>query len=277
MTKHRTTPVDDADAFREAVKDVQPLPDQGRVVHPPARPTPLPRQREQDDRQVLADSLSDQPPLEAELESGEALAFLRQGLSPQVLRKLRSGFWAVQDELDLHGLRTEEARELLAQFLTGAVRRGHRCLRVIHGKGWRSRNNEPVLKRKVAGWLTQRGEVLALIVRRAPQTAAAARSLCYWRREARGARREARTPKPSPDISSGRGFLGRSGRARSGSTVAANRSFYWQDGHARDGRPERAGNRVTPKPKCPALQSSRKRLLVCICKRYGGGLVKYPG
>jgi DNA-nicking Smr family endonuclease len=193
MTKHRTTPVDDADAFREAVKDVQPLPDQGRVVHAPARPTPLPRQREQDDRQVLADSLSDQPPLEAELESGEALAFLRQGMSPQVLRKLRSGFWAVQDELDLHGLRTEEARELLAQFLTGAVRRGHRCLRVIHGKGWRSRNNEPVLKRKVAGWLTQRGEVLAYCEARPADGGSGAVTVLL---EARGARREARGEDP---------------------------------------------------------------------------------
>jgi DNA-nicking Smr family endonuclease len=180
---------DDADAFREAVKDVQPLPDKGRVVHPPARPTPLPRQREQDDRQVLADSLSEQPPLEAELESGEALAFLRQGMSPQVLRKLRSGFWAVQDELDLHGLRTEEARELLGQFLAGAVRRGHRCLRVIHGKGWRSRNSEPVLKRKVAGWLAQRGEVLAYCEARPAEGGSGAVTVLL---EARGSRREAR-------------------------------------------------------------------------------------
>jgi DNA-nicking Smr family endonuclease len=180
---------DDADVFREAVKDVQPLPDKGRVVHPPARPTPLPRQREQDDRQVLADSLSEQPPLEAELESGEALAFLRQGMSPQVLRKLRSGFWAVQDELDLHGLRTEEARELLGQFLAGAVRRGHRCLRVIHGKGWRSRNSEPVLKRKVAGWLAQRGEVLAYCEARPAEGGSGAVTVLL---EARGSRREAR-------------------------------------------------------------------------------------
>jgi DNA-nicking Smr family endonuclease len=152
---------DDADAFREAVKDVQPLPNSGRVAHEPQRPIPLPRQREQDNRQVLADSLSGEAPLDAALESGEALAYLRDGMSPQVLRKLRSGFWSVEDALDLHGLRSEEARDLLAQFLTGALRRGQRCLRVIHGKGSRSHNNEPVLKRKVAAWLRQRTEVLA--------------------------------------------------------------------------------------------------------------------
>jgi DNA-nicking Smr family endonuclease len=181
-------PADDTDAFREAVKDVQPLPDKGRVLHAPERPTPLPRQREQDDRQVLADSLSSEAPLEAALESGEALAYLREGMSSQVLRKLRSGFWSVQDELDLHGLRSEEARELLAQFLSGALRRGQRCLRVIHGKGWRSQNNEPVLKRKVAAWLRQRGEVLAYCEARPAEGGSGAVVVLL---QARGTKREA--------------------------------------------------------------------------------------
>jgi DNA-nicking Smr family endonuclease len=34
-------------------------------------------------------------------------------------------------------------------------------VRVIHGKGLGSRNREPVLKAKVAGWLAQREAVLA--------------------------------------------------------------------------------------------------------------------
>src|SRR5579859_7925306 len=40
----------------------------------------------------------------------------------------------------------------------------------------------------------------------------------------------------------------RTGRDRSGSTGAANRTFYWQDGHARYGRPGPARIRVTPIP-----------------------------
>ena len=161
----------------------------------------MPRQREQDDRQVLADSLSDEAPLEAALESGEALAFLRDGMSSQVLRKLRSGFWSVQDELDLHGLRSEEARELLAQFLSGALRRGQRCVRVIHGKGWRSQNNEPVLKRKVAAWLRQRGEVLAYCEARPAEGGSGAVVVLAAgaRREGRGARHEARGARGRPE------------------------------------------------------------------------------
>jgi DNA-nicking Smr family endonuclease len=190
MAKPKNQPADnDADAFREAVRDVQPLPDSGRVEHRPAPPTPLPRQREQDDRQVLADSLTGEAPMEAELESGDVLTYARDGMSPQVLRKLRSGFWSVQDELDLHGLRSAEARDLLGQFLTAALKRGHRCLRVIHGKGWRSRNNEPVLKRKVASWLMQRAEVLAFCEARPAEGGSGAVVVLL---QARGARLEAR-------------------------------------------------------------------------------------
>jgi DNA-nicking Smr family endonuclease len=161
MAKQRLRPDDDSkDAFREAVKDVTPLRESGRVVHASEKPPPLPLQRLEDDRQVLQDSLSGAG-AEPELESGDALAFLRSGLSPQVLRRLRAGFWAVQEELDLHGSRTEQARALLTDFFNAAQRRGLRCVRVIHGRGRRSRHGEPVLKRKVAAWLTQRGDVLA--------------------------------------------------------------------------------------------------------------------
>jgi len=79
----------------------------------------------------------------------------------EVLRRLRAGFWSVQQEIDLHGARSEEARALLVDFLDQAQQRGHRCVRVIHGKGRRSPNGEPVLKRRVTGWLAQRGDVLA--------------------------------------------------------------------------------------------------------------------
>ncbi len=162
MAKTKPPPGDDDPTlFREAVKGVAPLRRRERVAHAPQRPPPLPLQRIQDERQVLQDSLSDAPPPELELESGEILSFLREGMSPQVLRRLRAGFWAVQQEIDLHGLRTEEARPLLVEFLDQATRRGARCVRVIHGKGRGSRNREPVLKPRVASWLIQRKEVVA--------------------------------------------------------------------------------------------------------------------
>jgi DNA-nicking Smr family endonuclease len=163
MAKHSTTPEppDDADLLREALKDVAPIPQSGRVVHDKPRRKPVPAQRLKDERQALAESLSEQIPLELALESGEELVFVRDGLGGQILRKLRRGHWVVQDHLDLHGLRSEEARVLLVEFLNESLQRGHRCVRVVHGKGLGSRNREPVLKKKVAVWLAQRDEVLA--------------------------------------------------------------------------------------------------------------------
>jgi DNA-nicking Smr family endonuclease len=78
-----------------------------------------------------------------------------------VLRKLRRGDWVIQDEIDLHGCRTDEARELLAGFLREAVKRGVRCVRIVHGKGLGSKDKQPVLKGKTRVWLAQRDEVIA--------------------------------------------------------------------------------------------------------------------
>jgi DNA-nicking Smr family endonuclease len=155
-------PADDDGLLRDALRDVAPLPDPGRASLRKPPPAPVPFQRLREDEQVLADSLSDAP-LEVGLETGEELVFLRPGLPRQLLRKLKRGQWAVQDELDLHGMRSDTARTMLSGFLSEALRGGLRCVRLIHGKGTRSANGEPVLKRKVGNWLAQRDDVLAFV------------------------------------------------------------------------------------------------------------------
>ena len=156
-------PADDDALLRDALKDVAPLPDPGKAILRKHPPRPVPVQRLLDDEQVLADSLSDHIPLEVGLETGDELVFLRNGLSNLTLRKLRRGHWATQDQLDLHGLRSDDARALLVEFLNEALVKGWRCVRIVHGKGLRSENREPVLKRKVGNWLAQRDEVLAFV------------------------------------------------------------------------------------------------------------------
>ena len=151
----------DGDLFEKLFSNVTPLPAHGRVVHPVVRRKPIPEQRLRDERAALADSLSDHITWDIGLETGEELVYLRNGLSPQTLRKLRRGHWVIQDELDLHGHTAVEARELLVAFLNACLHHGARCVRIIHGKGLRSKNREPVLKTKVANWLIQRDEVLA--------------------------------------------------------------------------------------------------------------------
>lgn len=152
---------EDLEMFRASVANVTPLPKRGKAELERPRPHPVPAQRLRDNHAVMQDSLSDHIPWDTGLESGEELSFLRNGISAQTLKKLRRGHWVIQEELDLHGLTTIEARALLVEFLDHCARRGSRCVRIIHGKGLRSKNREPVLKQKVANWLMQRDEILA--------------------------------------------------------------------------------------------------------------------
>ena len=141
-----------------------------RVAALPQRPPPpaaLPRQRELDEAAVLRESISDEFDVETLLDTDDALSFRRRGVGPEVVRKLRRGVWAIQAQLDLHGLRRDAARERLAEFLREAARGGLRCVRVVHGKGNGSPGREPVLKGKVRSWLVQKNEVIAFAQARA--------------------------------------------------------------------------------------------------------------
>jgi DNA-nicking Smr family endonuclease len=155
------SPPDEDEEFRRATAGVEPLAKPRRLALPRARPAPVARQRQRDERAALAESLHGPVSLEDALESGEELAFLREGLSRQLLRKLRRGHWVVEDSLDLHGMNRSEAAESVGLFLRRCTRRRVRCVRIVHGKGLGSRNREPVLKGKVRKWLALRDEVLA--------------------------------------------------------------------------------------------------------------------
>ncbi len=151
------------DLFARAVGPAQPLRAHGRVVHAPTAAPPEPRQRQRDDQAVLREAISDEFDASTLLQVDDGLSFRRPGVGPDVAVRLRRGHWAVQREIDLHGLRTDEAREALGQFLRDAQRAGLRCVRVVHGKGLGSPGKTPVLKSKVHGWLIQKKEVLAFV------------------------------------------------------------------------------------------------------------------
>lgn len=145
--------------FREAVSGARPLvPD--RVHHEPPPPPAVPLQRRRDEAEALTETLHPEP-LDLSLEGGDEPAFLRPGLARTVLRDLRRGRWVVQEALDLHGATRDEARRLVADFLAESLRRGLRCVRIVHGKGLGSPGREPVLKGLVRGWLMRRADVLA--------------------------------------------------------------------------------------------------------------------
>ena len=79
---------------------------------------------------MLHEALSDEYDPESLLDTDDTLSYCRHGVRQEVVRKLRRGAWIVQAQLDLHGMRREEAREALSEFIREAVKRGLRCLRV---------------------------------------------------------------------------------------------------------------------------------------------------
>jgi DNA-nicking Smr family endonuclease len=161
-------------AFANAVGQVQALREHGRAGSAPPAPEPLPRQRELDERAALRESLSDEVDIETLLLTDDGLSFRRTGIGADVVSRLRRGEWAIQAQLDLHGLRSDEARDQLAGFVRQALRRGQRCVRVVHGKGHGSPGREPVLKAKVQRWLAQCAEVIAFTQATGPQGGAGA-------------------------------------------------------------------------------------------------------
>jgi DNA-nicking Smr family endonuclease len=160
--------------FELAVGKVEPLKAPARADLRPPPPPAHPRQRELDEAQALAEAMSDEVDVESLLLTDDGLGFRRPGIALDVLTRLRKGQWAIQDQLDLHGLRRDEAREALVAFIRNADQRGLRCLRVIHGKGHGSPGREPVLKSKVQRWLAQRHEVIAFAQAAGPQGGAGA-------------------------------------------------------------------------------------------------------
>jgi len=153
----------DKNLFSRAVGAVQSLPDKKQVVPKAVPVPPLALQRQKDDEAVLRDALSDEFDVSTLLDTDDMLSFRRPGIGPDVTHKLRKGEWSIQKEIDLHGLRSDEARLALATFIREAHKQGLRCLRVVHGKGLGSPGKTPVLKSKVHSWLVQKNQVMAFV------------------------------------------------------------------------------------------------------------------
>jgi DNA-nicking Smr family endonuclease len=120
-------------------------------------------QFQKDEKAVLQEAISDEFDVSTLLDTDDMLSFRRSGIGTDVTRKLRRGDWTIQRQLDLHGLRRDEAREHLSIFIREAQQSGIRCVRIVHGKGLGSPGKTPVLKHRVHSWLVQKQEVLAFV------------------------------------------------------------------------------------------------------------------
>jgi DNA-nicking Smr family endonuclease len=145
--------------FRESVADAKPHKPKPFLSKRP-KPRAMAKFKRADEALVLQDSL-DTDSLDGVLDNGDHLTYRREGVSDQILRKLRRGRYSVQAEVDLHGLTVPMAREALNSFLAECRKERASCVRIIHGKGLNSGHSGPVLKSKVALWLKQASFVIA--------------------------------------------------------------------------------------------------------------------
>ncbi|MDO8248336.1 MAG: Smr/MutS family protein [Rhodoferax sp.] len=163
LARARLQASSEKDLFIRAAGVVKPLPDKRQALLKKEPSAPRPMQYEQDEKAVLIEAISDEFDVGTLLDVDELLSFRRPGIGPDVTHKLRRGDWSIQRQLDLHGLRRDEAREQLSFFIREAHKHGIRCVRVVHGKGLGSPGKAPVLKSRVHSWLVQKQEVLAFV------------------------------------------------------------------------------------------------------------------
>jgi DNA-nicking Smr family endonuclease len=147
--------------FRHAMRGVRRLDAGNRHPAAPRKPRPRARFARADRHAVLQESLGVLSPLDPVQESGDALLFRRPDASEQIFRRLRSGQFRVEAEIDLHGLTAMHAETALREFLAECLHQGLHVVRVIHGKGLRSGNRGPVLKQVASAYLQRVGAVLA--------------------------------------------------------------------------------------------------------------------
>ncbi len=159
MAGRPTRDDDDASLFREAIGPVRPL----KSAHAPERappPPPEPVQAQRDEARVAGELLT-HPLGEGDLEAGDSISYVKAGQSPRLLQKLRRGHFSVRAEIDLHDMTSTVAAGAIRAFLDQCRRDGVQCVRIVHGKGLRSRHRGPVLKQLTDRLLRRRADVLA--------------------------------------------------------------------------------------------------------------------
>ena len=145
----------DKNVFLEAMKDVQPIPENNRIRENGGTKQPG------TDKNEPGKGVMDQ--LENLVKYGEGFIISNtpeymegtgHDIHPEFARRLHQGDFSIQAHIDLHGLGVAEAREAFEDFLKGSVTSGKRAVLIIHGRGLSS-PGEPVLKNKVSEWLTR--------------------------------------------------------------------------------------------------------------------------
>jgi DNA-nicking Smr family endonuclease len=144
--------VDETEDFLSAMKDVRRI--KGRKVRirkQEERESVRPNRREH--AHDMNDTLTERYIISV-VNLPEYMEGYVDGANPLTIEKLRNGEYAIQQVIDLHGLSVLEGKAEFTTLIAEAVQKRIRCVKIIHGRGLKSRNG-PVLKEKLKEWIVR--------------------------------------------------------------------------------------------------------------------------
>jgi len=94
------------------------------------------------------------------IDAADGSSHRKNGIQKRTMQKLKRGRFTIGAELDLHNMTTETGHSALLEFIADAQSRALESVRIIHGKGLRSKNG-PRLKRMTRQLLRDHPQVLA--------------------------------------------------------------------------------------------------------------------
>lgn len=153
---------EDKSLFAEAVQGVQKLnQDKKTVLHQTSSPSRRRKRSIQpiNDNSPYSDSMKRGSA--SKVTSHESLTYQQPGVHTQDIKRLKSGAFQTIWQLDLHGYTEDQADNILKEFLNDAIAQQARYLIIVHGKGYNSTTNFPVLKNLVNQRLQQVPQILA--------------------------------------------------------------------------------------------------------------------
>lgn len=144
---------DDEHLLTEAMEGVRTIPSGEKRIRAKKETFIARHPRESEEEKLLQEVLADHSVINV-TNLPEYMEGYVEGINPLIMEKLRNGEFSVQEVIDLHGLSIESARETFEYFLSDAIRKGLKCVKIIHGRGLKSRRT-PIIKDYVKTWIVR--------------------------------------------------------------------------------------------------------------------------
>ncbi len=148
-------PEDDDQLFRRATEGVSPAAWRSSAAASTPRIPPSLKDEVAEDRRLMEAAVNGDLALEVP-DHPEYIEGWVGVSGRRFLPGLRNGLYSIQEQIDLHGLSREQAREAVEEFVNRCSRFRSCCVKVIHGRGINSPNDKAILKESLQKWLSTR-------------------------------------------------------------------------------------------------------------------------